>query len=240
MITMPHTMPPSIDTLAALAEYDAATVQNARALLDGYVDAQIDYTGPDLTEMLPNPDGSGKPVVGIAVTSTWTPLHEPEAERQLMDRIDYMDSIASCDLPVIVALQDVDIPARRGAIIGDGMAYMMRALGAVGAVVDGNARDLPGIQRANFALWATGKVPGHGPFNLIEHGVPITVADMVIHPGDILVCDGDGVTRVPPNLALDVLAKCAEVREKEGSSHRLFGNPSFSMEDWEAYKRNLN
>lgn len=237
---MPHTMTPSIDTLAALAEYDAATVQNARALLDGYVDAQIDYTGPDLREMLPNPDGSGNPVVGIALTSTWTPLHEPAEERQLMDRIDYMDSIAGCQLPVVVALQDIDIPARRGAIIGDGMAYMMRALGAVCAVVDGNARDLPGIRRANFALWATGKVPGHGPFNLIEHGVPISVADMVVHPGDILVCDGDGVTRVPPGVALDVLAKCAEVREKESKTHVIFGQPDFSMHDWETYKSSLS
>ena len=236
---MPNNTPPSIDTLAAFGQYDSATVQNARALLDGYIDAQIDYTGPDLQEMLPNPDGRGEPVVGIALTSTWTPLHEPAEEQRLMDRIEYMDAIARCDLPVVVAMQDVDIPARRGAIIGDGMAYMMRALGANGAVVDGNARDLPGIQRANFALWATGKVPGHGPFNLIEHGIPINVADMVVYPGDILVCDGDGVTRVPPSIADDVLAKCAEVREKEAKSHKLFGNPSFTMEDWESYKSNL-
>ena len=237
--TMPHTSPPSIDTLAAFARYDSATVQNARALLDGYIDAQIDYTGPDLKEMLGNPDGSGIPVVGIALTSTWTPLHEPADEQRLMDRIDYMDSIAGCDVPVVVAMQDIDIPARRGAIIGDGMAFMMRALGAVGAVVDGNARDLPGIQRANFALWATGKVPGHGPFNLIEHGIPIKVADMIVYPGDILVCDGDGVTRVPPAIADDVLVKCAEVREKEGKSHKFFSNPKFTMDDWEAYKSNL-
>ena len=229
----------TLDTLAAFAEYDSATVQNARALIDGYIDPQIDYTGPDLTELLPNPADCTKPVVGIAHTSKWTPLHEPAAEQALMDRIDYMDSIAKSDLPVIVALQDIDIPARRGAIIGDGMAYMMRALGAVGAVVDGNARDIPGIQRANLALWATGKVPGHGPFNLIQHGIPITVADMLIYPGDILICDGDGVTRVPPEIADDVLEKCAEVRAKEGASHRIFSNPDFTMDDWEAYKKSL-
>ena len=229
----------TLATLTALAEYDSATVQNARALIDGYVDAQIDYTGPDLQEMLPNPDGSGKPIVGIALTSTWTPLHEPAAEQDLMDRIEYLDAIAKSELPVIVAMQDIDKPARRGAIIGDGMAYNMRALGAVGAVVDGNARDLPGIQRANFSLWATGKVPGHGPFNLIEHGIPISVADMIVYPGDILVCDGDGVTRVPPDLADEVVLKCAEVREKEAKIHRLFGKPDFGMEDWEAYKSSL-
>lgn len=115
----------------------------------------------------------------------------------------------------------------------------MRALGAIGAVVDGNARDIPGIQRAGLALWATGKVPGHGPFNLIQHSIPVTVADMLIYPGDILICDGDGVTRVSPDIAHDVLAKCAEVRDKEAKSHRIFSNPDFSMEDWETYKESL-
>lgn len=227
------------DTLDQFAQYDSATVQNARALLDGYIDAHIDYTGPDLKELLPNPADSTKPIVGIALTSTWTPLHEPAAEQTLMDRLDYMDSIAKSNLPVVVAMQDTDIPARRGAIIGDGMAYMMRALGAVAAAVDGNARDIPGIQRANFALWATGKVPGHGPFNLINHGIPIKIADMLVYPGDILICDGDGITRVPPDIADDVLAKCAEVREKEAKVHKYFGNPEFTMNDWDSYKQSL-
>ena len=53
------------ETLAAFAEYDSATVQNARALLDGYIDPQIDYTGPDLTELLPNPADNTKPVVAM-------------------------------------------------------------------------------------------------------------------------------------------------------------------------------
>ena len=150
-----------------------------------------------------------------------------------------MDSIAYANAPVIVVQQDIDLPARRGAIIGDGMAYQMRALGAVGAVTDGNARDVPGIEKAGLALWATGRVPGHGPFNLIDHDVPVDVAGLRILPGDILVCDGDGVTRVPVDVAEDVLRTAAEVRAKEGAGFKYFSKPGFTIEDWEAYKASL-
>ena len=227
------------EILDGLAEFDSATVQNAAAIVyGGYVEAHIDYSGPDLNPYLYDLDDSGKPTVGYALTSTWMPLHEPSQE--IAGRLDFMDSIAYANAPVIVVQQDIDLPPRRGAIIGDGMAYQMRALGAVGAVTDGNARDVPGIKKAGLALWATGRVPGHGPFNLIDHDVPIDVAGLRILPGDILVCDGDGVTRVPVDVAEDVLKTAAEVRTKEGAGFAYFSKPGFSIEDWEAYKAGMN
>ena len=132
--------------------------------------------------------------------------------------------------------QDIELPPRRGAIIGDGMAYQMKALGAVGAVTDGNARDVPGIKNAGLALWATGRVPGHGPFNMIDHGIPVDVAGLRILPGDILVCDGDGVTRLSADDAEDVLKQSAEVREREGKTFAYFSKPGFTVDDWEKYK----
>lgn len=216
---------PSI--LQALGEYDSATVQNAAILVRGYVPEATDYTGPDMKRMI---GAAGTVVVGYALTSTWTPLNEPSA--QPADRNGFWDSIGETDAPVIAVLKDVDSPARRGAIIGDGMTYTMSALGAVGAVVDGNARDVPGIENCGIHLWATGQVPGHGPFNMMEHGIPVEVAGLTITPGDILVCDSDGVTRVPVYIAAEVAKTCADVREKEGQLQRYFTAADFSFEKW--------
>ena len=235
-MTLKTVAPEIID---GLAEYDSATVQNAAAIVyGGYVSEHIDYTGPDLNPYLYDLDGSGKPTVGYALTSTWMPLHEPTQD--IAGRLDYMDSIAYANVPVIVVQQDIDLPPRRGAIIGDGMAYQMRALGAVGAVTDGNARDVQGIKQAGLALWATGRVPGHGPFNLIDHGLPVDVAGLRILPGDILVCDDDGVTRLSVDVAADVLKQCAEVREREGKGFAHFTKPNFTLQDWEDYKASIN
>ena len=222
------------EIIDGLAEYDSATVQNAAAIVyGGYISAHIDYSGPDLKSYLWNQDGSGKAVVGYAMTTTWMPLHGTPQEPH--ERLEYLDAIAYTDAPTILVQQDIDIPSRRAAIIGDEMAHQMAALGAVGAVVDGNARDIPGIKRAGLSLWATGRVPGHASMAMIDLGVPVVVAGLRILPGDILVCDGDGVTRVPVDVAEDVLKQCAEVRERESLTFAHFSKPDFTLQDWEDY-----
>ena len=99
--------------------------------------------------------------------------------------------------------------------MGDGMALKHKALGAVGVINGGSIRDLPGIAAAEMPVWATGRVPGHGPFNLIETQTDVEVGDLVIKPGDLLIGDSDGITRIPEDLAEITLKKCKEVREFE-------------------------
>ncbi|MBI4220566.1 MAG: RraA family protein [Chloroflexi bacterium] len=216
--------------LEALGEFDSATVQNAAILVRGYAPASVDYSGPSLSCLIPELT----PVVGYAVTAELTPITPREDPA---DWNDYYDSMAYAGAPTIAVLKDVDPTPRRGAIMGDGMAYRHRALGCVGVVVDGNARDVPGIKKAGCALWATGRVPGHGPFNIVRHGVPMVAAGLYVEPGDILVCDSDGVTRVPIDIASDVARKAGEVRRKEAALHRYFSAPGFSLEKYEAWKR---
>ena len=112
----------------------------------------------------------------------------------------------------------------------------MKAMGAVAAVVDGNARDVPGIKKAGLDLWATGRVPGHGPFNMIEQGQDLMVNGLLIRTGDILVCDGDGITRIEPRLLNDVIRACQEVRKKEAKLHKYFSSPDFDSNAWELWK----
>jgi len=188
-------------------KYDSATVQNAMILVRGYVDANVDYTSPELKSY-----NFYEPVVGIAVTGKVTPLNEPS------EKIDFNDlygNIKNTEFPVIVVLQDIEKENGRAAIIGDVMANMARVLGAVGMVAAGSVRDIPGIKKANMPVWGTGRVPGHGPFNLIETQTSVEIASLKIDPGDLLIADEDGITRVPLEIAEQTLEKCLEVRKKE-------------------------
>ncbi|MDP7612530.1 MAG: hypothetical protein QF908_00930 [Dehalococcoidia bacterium] len=217
-------------TLSALELFDSATVQNALITLQGYVEANIDYTDPSIHRMI-----DSKPcIVGIAVTSSWTPI--TLATVQITDKNEFYENIKSFNLPVVSVLKDVDNESHRGAIIGDGMAYIMKAMGAVAAVVDGNARDVPGIKQAGIDLWATGRVPGHGPFNMIEQGQDLVISGLLIRTGDVLVCDGDGITRIEPRLLNDVIRACQEVRAKEAKIHKYFSSPDFDSDAWESWK----
>lgn len=215
--------------LSKLAEYDSATVQNAGIVArGGYVGAEMDYSGPGLARMV----GSGV-VVGYAVTGELSPITEPES---YLDWNEFHDQIMYADAPVIVVLKDADPVPGRGAIIGDGMAYRFTAMGAVGAVVDGNARDVPGIEKAGLDLWATGKVPGHGPFHLLRHSGPVDIRGLKVSQGDILVCDGDGVTRVAIEDAKAVVEACMDVRGRESSAHDKFSRP-ISMGEYKDWKK---
>jgi len=188
-------------------KYDSATVQNAMILVRGYVDANVDYTSPELKSY-----NFYEPVVGIAVTGKVTPLNEPS------EKIDFNDlygNIKNTEYPVIVVLQDIEKENGRAAIIGDVMANMARVLGAVGMVAAGSVRDIPGIKKANMPVWGTGRVPGHGPFNLIETQTSVEIASLKIDPGDLLIADEDGITKVPLEIAEQTLEKCLEVRKKE-------------------------
>ena len=216
--------------LAALAKYDSATVQNAAILVRGYAPEYDDYSGPEIRCLLPE----FGVLVGYAVTAELTPLHD-QPHRLKWD--DYYDSIAYAGAPAIAVLKDADNPPGRGAIFGDGMAYRHRALGCLGAVVDGSVRDVEGIRKAKCGLWARSRVPGHGPFNIVRHNEPVSVAGLLVRPGDILVCDADGVTRVPPEIAADVAKKCAEVRKNERTMHEYFSQPGFTLKKYEAWKK---
>ena len=197
-----------IEIIEGLKKYDSATVQNAMMTIDSYDKEQIDYSSPELKSYhLEN--GT---VVGVAVTCKVTPLYEP---KEKLDWDEYYDLIDKSDLPVVGIIVDIEKNKGRGAVMGDGMALKHKALGAVGVINGGSIRDLPGIAAAEMPVWATGRVPGHGPFNLIETQTNVEVGDLVIKPGDLIIGDSDGITRIPMDLAELTLKKCKEVREFE-------------------------
>ncbi len=225
---------PGIDpeVLDVLARYGSATAQNAGVVVRGFVPEDVDYTGPELRCFIPGKDSA---IVGFAFTGQMMPLHAPQ---QALDWNVYYDELADLDGPSVVVLQDIDEPAGRAACVGDVMARRFRALGARCAIVGGSIRDLGGIQSVGgFGLWATGRSPGHGPFNIVNMNCPVEVAGLRIAPNDLLVADEDGVTRVPLDEAAAVAEACLTVHEKEERYHRHFSKPGYSKADHEDFKR---
>ena len=219
------------ELLSELELFDSATVQNAGVIIKGYTEASNDYTNPDISRHVKIKNCR----VGIAHTSTWTPITPPKKDPA--NKNDFYDSILNNNLPTIAVLKDVDIVNKRGAIIGDGMAYIMNRLGAVGAIVDGNSRDILGIKKSGLDLWSTGVVPGHAQFEMIEYNISLSICDLTVNPGDILVCDDDGITKVNPELLAETVKVSHEVRQKESNSHKYFLQKDFTKKKWEDWKR---
>jgi len=88
--------------------------------------------------------------------------------------------------------------------------------GLAGLLVDGNVRDIEGIRKREFPVFARGTVPRVvGRTSLGEVNVPIQCGGVVVEPGDIVVGDADGVVVVPKEKAEEVLRLGLEIVDYE-------------------------
>lgn len=93
-----------------------------------------------------------------------------------------------------------------------------------GAVLDGGVRDLTEIRRDyGFPVYARSVSPGTtlGRFKTIASQVPVRVGDVMVHPGDIVVGDVDGVVVVPKAKAAEILAMAQEIDARELEQAKL-------------------
>lgn len=106
-----------------------------------------------------------------------------------------------------------------------GFGMLVRAIrerGLKGLVVNGAYRDISQFQQANFPIYAKGVAPWSGPKRgPAEINVPVCCGGVIVHPGDAIVADEDGVAVVPYDHVEAVAAKIAETQLKP------------SVEDWD-------
>ena len=102
------------------------------------------------------------------------------------------------------------------SLIGEIMIGMSLKKGIAGFVIDGAIRDADEIRASGIAMFAAG-VTHRGPYKdgPGEINVPVAVDGMVIHPGDLVIGDGDGVLCVPFDEAETILAATEAKQEAE-------------------------
>lgn len=99
---------------------------------------------------------------------------------------------------------------------GELLVLAAKAKGVAGIVCDGMCRDASGIRATGLPVFAAGAVPSSpGKDGPGEIGGAIVCGGAVVHPGDIIVGDEDGVVVVPLRDAPDISAKLESIHEKE-------------------------
>ncbi|PZQ45712.1 MAG: methyltransferase [Rhodovulum sulfidophilum] len=102
------------------------------------------------------------------------------------------------------------------ALIGEIMMTLAARRGMAGFVIDGAVRDSDALARSDFPVYARAAI--HlGPYKAGpgEINVPIAVGGMVVHPGDLVIGDADGVAAFPTSIAEDLLARALAQAERE-------------------------
>jgi len=118
------------------------------------------------------------------------------------------------------------------AVFGELMCHAAVARKLGGLVVDGAIRDVEGLTRLGLPAWSRTVSPGScdkdGPG---EINVPVSCGGTVVHPGDIVVGDADGVAVVPRSEAEAVLAAYHALLEREQKRIAEIGRGVLSKPD---------
>jgi len=98
------------------------------------------------------------------------------------------------------------------ALWGELMSTRANHLGANGALVNGYARDIPGILDLDFPTFAIGRyAQDQGPRGkVIDYRVPLEIAGIRIDPGTLLFGDLEGVLVIPKEAEKEVIALSLE------------------------------
>lgn len=102
------------------------------------------------------------------------------------------------------------------AIIGELMAGWARKRGIAGFVIDGAIRDSQALAESDFPVFAAG-VTHRGPYKdgPGEINVEVSIAGMVVRPGDLVTGDADGVLAIRPADAVQVVTLAEAQSRKE-------------------------
>jgi 4-hydroxy-4-methyl-2-oxoglutarate aldolase len=116
---------------------------------------------------------------------------------------------------------------------GDIMTVAALEREIAGLVIDGCVRDSEAIARFQFPVFARGlSIRGTGKDSAAPGSLqqPITLGDVTVQPGDLVVGDADGVVVVPRLRVTEVLEKATEREKREAEIVERLRNGETTLE----------
>src|ERR1035438_9405577 len=177
-------------TLDAIRQFDTCSIANAiehfsvRLRNEG-------FTRPGLQCVT----GGSPRILGDAATCSVRSAEPPMSGNAYADRTDWWETIGLLPVPRIAIFQDLDAPTSGASTIGEVHAAVLKALQCEGMVTNGSVRDIPGVSRMEFPMFASTVSVSHAYMHVVDFGAPVEIFGLPVRFGDLLYADVHGVVR---------------------------------------------
>jgi regulator of RNase E activity RraA len=178
------------------------------------------------------PDRRNCGFVGRARTLRWMETDYVVSEDPYGLEISAMDSLKPGD--VVVHSTD---HSGTNAPWGELMTMVARRNGAVGCVCDSQVRDCNRIIEMSFPVYFAGIRPldSMGRGRVMAYDVPVRCGDVLVHPGELVFADFDGIVVIPKEVERDALELAAQKTGKESASRKALLEGKTLREVYDTY-----
>ncbi|MER5513469.1 isocitrate/isopropylmalate family dehydrogenase [Streptomyces sp. NPDC002763] len=160
----------------------------------------------------------GARTAGLAYTVTYQPVDRSDG--RFRNAANYLDDVPDGSF-VVVDNGGSTTCTNWGSLL----TAVARSRGVRGTALHGSARDLAEIRAAGYPLFSTGAtmVSGKNRVELAATGRRITIGEVTVRPGDVIVADDNGVLVVPAEQAAEVADRAERVEGTESAIAEAVG-----------------
>lgn len=133
-------------------------------------------------------------IVGRAATALMRPVLRTDTRKYPNHLLDILDEAEPGSVLVYVMQDGLEIAAMVNL-----MGTTAKVRGLAGAMIDGAVRDITEVRRLQFPVWSRRVSPATsvGRMISVDKQIPVRWGEIMVHPGDCIVADADGVVVVP-------------------------------------------
>lgn len=184
-----------------------------------------------LRPLLPDPEHCG--FIGRARTFRWMETDYVVEDDPYGLEIEAMDSLGEGD----VAVHSTDFGGTN-APWGELMSTLAQRKGVAGCVCDSQIRDCVKIIKMEFPVYYAGIRPldSKGRAIVQAYDVPVRCGDVLVHPGEVVYADFDGIVVVPKAVEKEVFRLAAGKVNSESLSRKELLEGKSLREVYDKYK----
>ncbi len=217
-----HTHSLSNGILEGISQFDTCTIANAVERC-GVRLRNEGFSRPGLVCLT----GGFPRLLGYAATFRVRSSDPPMTGSGYLDRTDWWGSIEDVPGPKVAVFESLE-PHAPGSVAGEVHAAILKAFGCRGLITNGGVRDIPGVSRMHFPMFARHASVSHSYTHVVEYENGVEILGLKVRPGDLIFADCHGAISIPLEIAADLPRVASEIRVHEQKIIDLCQSPEFS------------